>query len=338
MLIPAILDKIMYRYPMLADAAGNASALPPIDGVSPDDLTDPDFFDDEPEPGPEPAPAPAPAEPAPAPAAPAPASASAEPPKQPPPATATEPVAFSPDQQAHMDRIIGERLARERRVRDEEQARLAAEAQQRQAAEAQRNAEAQVAQQEQQWFSARVDALAKRLTEVQGYDEATARQIAAEQAGTELQTARTQTQISILQRQIEEQRQRDAQVQQIVRYQGEKQAHLAANPLARLYEPEIEALAQGGNQFPWKVAFAAVLAAKADQPDFLQRIQDGARNKTLAEQQRNAGRRVGGATQPAGDPDVSLSRDELRIAAAMGQTAKEYAAAKAAAARDRRRQ
>lgn len=219
-----------------------------------------------------------------------PAEPAAEP-AEPAPAAAEQERTF---RQAEVERIIGERLNRDRKAATVRQLEAIAGQPLEQLVSQYR--ELQVQQAQQQYAMSTEEAAAY----VSSQEEL--RQLRAEQDSLKEQ---------------------QATMAQTMAYQQDKAKHLT-NPLVRKYEAEIDAFSASGTALPFDAAMAYIIGQKVLGGEVLDNIRKGAQAQTLAQVQKRQqvapeGTAGGGAQSP------SLSPQQKLIARQLGLTPREYA-------------
>lgn len=120
---------------------------------------------------------------------------------------------------------------------------------------------------------------------------------------------------------------------QTMTYQQEKTKHLS-NPLVRKYEADIDAFSASGTALPFDAAMAYIIGQKVLAGEVLENVRQGAQAKALAQVQKRAQvapeGTAGGAAQ-----NSSLTPQQKMLARNLGLTTQEYAEE---AARIKRRQ
>jgi len=205
--------------------------------------------------------------------------------------------------QEELDRIITERLARDRRVRAEEEAARAE----------QKSREDQYHRQVQ----ARYDAKVKRFTDL-GFDEEVAKAAAYEEVEKEVRLAQLESELA-------ERKKQDAKITGMIQYNQQKNEVLAKIPLAAKYIKEIDAFAQSGAVLDFETAASYVIGQKVASGELLNDIRTAAEQKTLANIGKRAKTKVEGGSLP-GDTSrqVTLSPQERKLCRNLGLTEKEW--------------
>lgn len=230
-------------------------------------------------------------QPDPAPATP-PATATAQ---QPPAPAGTPPAAEEPRfTQAELERIIGERLSRDRKTTAVRQLEAIAGAPLEDLVSDYRTQQVERAQEQ---FA---------MTE----DEA------ATYVGQQEELRGLKAQQQFMQQQQES-------MQQMMAYQQEKAKTLAGNPLAKKYEAEIDQFSGMGTALPFEAAMAYVVGQKVLAGEVLDTVRQAAQQQTLANVRKRA--QVAPESPQAGAPQGGgMSPQERIVAARLGLTPKEY--------------
>lgn len=205
--------------------------------------------------------------------------------------------------QEDIDRIIGERLARERRIQEERAIQ-----------------EADARKQEQEmnrWWGNRQQELIKRWTDL-GYEEEVAVNLAREDVAREYRLWQAEERL----RQYEVQQQQGSKTTQ---YMTDRNEYIAKNPLAAKYIQEIDDFAQNGSVLDFQTAMKFVLGDKLIAGDLLDSIKTTTEQKTLANVSKRSKMSVekGGSAATAGAG--SLNKSEIAMAKRLGISPKEYA-------------
>ena len=205
--------------------------------------------------------------------------------------------------QEDIDRIIGERLARERRIQEER---------------AIQEAEARKQEQEMnRWWGNRQQEQIKRWTDL-GYEEEVAVNLAREDVAREYRLWQAEERL----RQYEVQQQQGSKTTQ---YMTDRNEYIAKNPLAAKYIQEIDDFAQNGSVLDFQTAMKFILGDKLIAGDLLDSIKTTTEQKTLANVSKRSKMSVekGGSAATAGAG--SLNKSELAMAKRLGISPKEYA-------------
>ena len=205
--------------------------------------------------------------------------------------------------QEDIDRIIGERLARERRIQEERAIQ-----------------EADARKQEQEmnrWWGNRQQEQIKRWTDL-GYEEEVAVNLAREDVAREYRLWQAEERL----RQYEVQQQQGSKTTQ---YMTDRNEYIAKNPLAAKYIQEIDDFAQNGLVLDFQTAMKFVLGDKLIAGDLLDSIKTTTEQKTLANVSKRSKMSVekGGSAATAGAG--SLNKSEIAMAKRLGISPKEYA-------------
>lgn len=218
-----------------------------------------------------------------------------------PPQEKSGKVTFTPEQQAELDRIIGERLARDRRDRADVLAAVQ---------ELERVAGMSIRDILNYAKENRVRAVA----EEKGITEEEARELLRKEEELEALRART--------RSLEEQQEAIRRVQY---YNYEKSKYLN-DPLVRKYEKEIDDFAEGGLRIPsFEVAMHQVLGQKLASGELREAIATGAEKKAMANFTKRSKVAPERGSQAGEVSSISaLSPSEKRIVMALGISPKDY--------------
>ena len=205
--------------------------------------------------------------------------------------------------QEDIDRIIGERLARERRIQEERAIQ-----------------EADARKQEQEmnrWWGNRQQEQIKRWTDL-GYEEEVAVNLAREDVAREYRLWQAEERL----RQYEVQQQQGSKTTQ---YMTDRNEYIAKNPLAAKYIQEIDDFAQNGLVLDFQTAMKFVLGDKLIAGDLLDSIKTTTEQKTLANVSKRSKMSVekGGSAATAGAG--SLNKSEIAMAKRLGISPKDYA-------------
>jgi len=249
--------------------------------------------------------------------------AEGEPPAQPVVPPEQQPITMTQEQ---LNKLIADRLERDRRVREQEQAAV----QQQQAT---------VQQQEQQWtnyynqlltthFNDRYQFYANHL----GLDEETAKARAASEAEV---NAKRDYQIEAINYQIHQsqqqqirqqqtQQQREVAIQRVSAYERDKAAAMR-NPMVARYINQIDQFSGRGTKLNFEVAKRYVLGSVMEAE--LGNARTTEQQRTMANINSRKGIGVMGGSQPGGAATGgnTLTAAEKRMAAALGISPKDYA-------------
>jgi len=119
----------------------------------------------------------------------------------------------------------------------------------------------------------------------------------------------------------------DAAMQQ-VKYLQDKQAYMSKPKLARVLKDcmaEIDAFTQNGTLLPFEDGVKYVLGNKLVSGELLNKVQEGAEKKAIANQQRQPKAAPQAKGNGSKSDTVVLSKEERQIAANLGLSEKEYA-------------
>ncbi len=217
--------------------------------------------------------------------------------------------------QEDVDRIINDRLARERRNQEE---RAAASNEQQRAGEAVRN-----------WQNDRYNEEFKRFTDF-GYDDETATAMAQREVQRDTELLRMKVE-------LEERKLGEQQMQKVNQYAQHRADYLARIPMAAKFVDQIDSFSQGGMLLDFDVAANQILGEKIASGELLDLIKTSTEQRTLANVGKRQRTKVEGSGLPGSGGQVSLSRQERQLAKAFGLTAKEWAESKAKTAKTRKR-
>lgn len=205
--------------------------------------------------------------------------------------------------QEDIDRIIGERLARERRIQEER---------------TMQEAEAKRQQQEKdRWWETRQQAQVKRWTDL-GYEEEVATELAKEDVAKEYRLWQAEERL----KQYEAQQQQGSKATQ---YRTDRNEYIAKNPLAAKYVQEIDDFAQNGTALDFQTAMKFVLGDKLIAGDLLDSIKTTTEQKTLANVNKRSKMSVEKGGSAASTGAGSLTKSELIMAKRLGIAPKDYA-------------
>jgi hypothetical protein len=205
--------------------------------------------------------------------------------------------------QEDIDRIIGERLARERRIQEER---------------TMQEAEAKRQQQEKdRWWETRQQAQVKRWTDL-GYEEEVATELAKEDVAKEYRLWQAEERL----KQYEAQQQQGSKATQ---YRTDRNEYIAKNPLAAKYVQEIDDFAQNGAVLDFQTAMKFVLGDKLIAGDLLDSIKTTTEQKTLANVNKRSKMSVEKGGSAASTGAGSLTKSELIMAKRLGIAPKDYA-------------
>lgn len=208
--------------------------------------------------------------------------------------------------QEDLDRIINERLARDRKVREDQ--------------ENQRVQQEQQTQQFNQWYQSQLTEQTKFYADTMGLDEETAEKLAKRDVDKEVRILQAE--------QIVRQNQEFHQLsQKETKYIQDKADRVGKNPLIAKYIKEIDQFSQNGKTgIDFDVAANYVLGAKVMNGELINSIKTTTEQKTL----KNVGQRSKIAVEKGGSAkaDPALSKQEMKLAAALGVSPKAWAASK----------
>ena len=205
--------------------------------------------------------------------------------------------------QSEVDRIIGERLARERKIHED---RIAHEV------EAQKQKETV-----DQYFAGRYQEELKKWTDL-GYEQEVAAKIAQQDVNKEYRIWQTEQELERLQQ------------QQILNdktsgYYAERSKAMASDPMVAKYIKEIDEFSQNGEVLDFDTAADFIVGKMARKGDLLSKIKTTTEQKTLANVNRRSKKSVEKGSSAASPAANSLTRDELLMAKRLGISPKEYA-------------
>jgi len=208
--------------------------------------------------------------------------------------------------QEELDRIISDRLERDRRVREDQ--------------ERQRQQQAQQQQQFTQWYNNELAAQTKFYADNLGLDDETAAILAKKDVDNQVRIMQAE--------QASKQSQESWQTQQkITKYQQDKIEAVSKNPLVAKYIKEIDAFAQNGIAgVDFMVATKYVLGEKIASGELLDTVTSAVEQKTL----KNVGKRqkigVEKDSQPGASTAPKLTPEQRRICRNLGISEKLYLA------------
>ncbi|GAB7387359.1 hypothetical protein BSNK01_11950 [Bacillaceae bacterium] len=207
---------------------------------------------------------------------------------------------FTPEQQAYINRIVQERLSRDRKT--------------------------QAVRRLEQETGMDIDEIVEyvRKNKIQAY---------AEEHGLTEEEARDIIEKEERLRELEERtryyEQQQQEQQRMWAYQQQKQRFLH-DPLVRKYEKEIDAFSQYGRLVDFEPAMNFILGEKLRSGELLQEIRRGAEQKTLASVQKRSKVTPQSASVSGKSAIPELTAQEKRLAKALGISPKEYAMQKKA--------
>lgn len=208
--------------------------------------------------------------------------------------------------QADLERIIGERLARDRKVQAVRELEMVAG----------KSLEEIVAEKRSQ----RLQEIAERY----GVDEEEARRL--------LESEEKAKRLELEYRELE-QRQND--LARLITYHAQKMQHMS-NPLAKRYEKEVDEFTNHGIYVDFGTGLAYVLGQKLLSGELMRDLQTAVEQRTIAniDKRSRAAPEAGTNVKPAGS---TLTPEEKRLAISLGISPKEWAAEKAKLQQQRRR-
>lgn len=226
-------------------------------------------------------------------------------------------VAFTPEQQAIVDRIIQERLARERRMQE-----------QRLAEEMARQQENQNQQAFNNWYQSELEKRANELVDIFGLEYEHAISMAKKDLDRDVREAQREAELNRLKAEIEESKltakQEFARQQYLkAREEGMK------NPIIARYIKEIDEMSDQGLVVDFETACNYVLGDKLLKGDLLEVVKRNTEQKTIANQEKRRKAVIEKDSQPgSGNEKEPLTAEEKRMARLLGLTDAEYRAGK----------
>jgi len=211
--------------------------------------------------------------------------------------------------QAEIDRVLVDRLARERAKLDADK-----QAEKRQA---QAEAEAKT-----YWSEMQADQ--EKYFVNLGFDEAEAKKLAVKEVKREQRIARLEQQNAQLAQQVEV-------TGKSTGYDRQKQAVLSGNPqlvpYANMYAAEIDAFSQNGAVVDFETAMNFIIGQKFASGELLKKVKTTAEQKTLANVNGRKKLNIEGANLPGGKvaEQVVLTPLQKKLAAGLGLSEKDYA-------------
>jgi len=210
--------------------------------------------------------------------------------------------------QAEIDRVLADRLARERAKLDADK-----QAEKRQA---QAEAEAKT-----YWSEMQTDQ--EKYFVNLGFDEAEAKKLAVKEVKREQRIARLEQQNAQLAQQVEV-------TGKSTGYDRQKQAVLSGNPqlvpYANMYAAEIDAFSQNGAALDYETAMKQIIGDKFVSGELLKKVKTTAEQKTLANVNGRKKLNVEGANLPGSKTEqVVLTPFQKKLAAGLGLSEKDYA-------------
>ena len=208
--------------------------------------------------------------------------------------------------QEEFDKVINDRLSRDRKVREDQDAQKAQQEQQ--------------TQQFNQWYQAQLVEQTSFYAETMGLDDETAKKMAKRDVDKEVRILQAEQMV----RQNQEFHQLS---QKETKYMQEKAERIGKNPLIAKYIKEIDQFSQNGKSgVTFDVAANYVLGSKVMTGELINSIKTTTEQKTL----KNVGQRSKIAVEKGGSAkaDPVLSRQERQLAKALGVSTKAWAASK----------
>jgi hypothetical protein len=286
----SLLDKALYRYPMFAEGntGGGGSFVDTSDDDDPneDDLEGVVMVDDDDD-------------------------TESEPTEE------TEPVvppakSNLPATQEDLDELIEGRLARQSKQFEKEIERIRADQQQLTQTELNKQQFAEWDKYTQQMFNQSYQSLTNA-----GYDDALAKAFAHESVKNEI----TRLQ---LQQEQEARRKQEERVSGMIMYSQQKSSYISKNPLVAKYVEEIDEIAQNGEKVDFETAANYVLGKKVISGEIQDIVKAVTEQKTLKNIDSRKRIAVESAGLPGKDDSVSLTREQRKMARALGISEKEY--------------
>lgn len=213
--------------------------------------------------------------------------------------------------QSEVDRIIGERLARERRVQEE---KLAQE-------EAAKKQQEEFDKTFSQRFQTRYQFHMQKLKGL-GYEEEAAVEMAKSEAQYDVEN---EIRIYLTEQRAKEFESKQQQTAKLNSYLAEKTQAVAKTPMAAKYLDEIDAFSQNGEACSFQTALAFVLGEKLLSGDLLETIKATTEQKTLANVNKRSKMSVEKGPSAASTGEKSLTREELMACQKLGVSPKVYA-------------
>ena len=212
--------------------------------------------------------------------------------------------------QAEIDRVLADRLARERAKIDADK--------QFEKRQAEADAEAKT-----YWSEMQADQ--EKYFVNLGFDEAEAKKLATKEVKREQRIARLENELVNAKQQIEV-------TGKSTGYERQKQAVLSGNPqlvpYANMYAAEIDAFSQGGAIVDYETAMNLILGQKFASGELLKKVKTTAEQKTLANVNGRQKVKVESANLPGSKSEqVVLSPFQKKFAAGVGLPEKEMASA-----------
>jgi hypothetical protein len=206
--------------------------------------------------------------------------------------------------QEELDRIISDRLERDRRVRESQ--------------EQQKQQQAQQQQQFNQWYNNELTIQTKFYADKLGLDDDTAAALAKRDVDNQVRIMQAE--------QVSKQSQESWQIQQkAAKYQQDKMEQVSRNPMVAKYIKEIDAFAQNGAAgVDFMVAAKYVLGEKIASGELLDTVTSAVEQKTL----KNVGKRqkigVEKDSQPGASTKPKLTAEQKRICRNLGISERLY--------------
>jgi len=210
--------------------------------------------------------------------------------------------------QAEVDRVLADRLARERAKTNAD----------KQAEKRQAEAEAEA---KTYWSEMQTDQ--EKYFANLGFDEAESKKLAAKEVKREQRIARLENELVNAKQQIEV-------TGKSTGYERQKQAVLSNNPklvpFVNMYAAEIDALSQNGAVGDFETAMNFVIGQKFASGELLKKVKTTAEQKTLANVNGRQKLKVESANLPGSKSEqVVLSPFQKKLAAGLGLSEKDYA-------------
>lgn len=215
-------------------------------------------------------------------------------------------VEFTEEQQREIDRIVNERLARDRQARESES--------QRQAQEAQRIKELE------KWAINRFEYHKKDLIETYGIDEEKAEEKAKDLVASEYKSWQLEQEIARLKEHPEISRKQ-------TQYSADRTNAINKNPIIAKYIEDIDQVSDMGRNMTFEVAASFVLGSKVLKGELTQAVASAAEQRAIKNinQRKNLKLEAGDAGGGNATGSYGLTRDELKVCKALGISPKQYA-------------
>ncbi len=223
-------------------------------------------------------------------------------------------VEIPPELQPEVNRIVSERLARDRKARGDVEGRFSQVKSVVQAFENKMGLS--LPEIMEQLDRSEVEKTAQEYMDEYAMTEEEANKLAQERHETQ----------SVKQR-MQQYEQRQRQQVTAFGYNAAKAARAAnpkLGPLIRQYEREIDAVSNNGHLADFDVALNYVLGEKVKSGELTEALQSGAEQKTMANIKNRGKTAPIGASQRGQSSDSDLTPEERRVAKAFGMTTKEY--------------